>query len=153
MDERLEFREAVQGDIEKLMSIRFAVKENALNNRSLVTEQICRDFIFNRGKGWVCELNDEVLGFAIADLKDENIWALFVHPEHEGKGIGKALHQIMMDWYFDQGKKWVWLGTAPHTRAEQFYQNRGWSAKGQQPNGETRFEMTAEDWHKFQDES
>src|SRR4029079_6875161 len=141
MDEKMEFREARPQDISKLMEIRFAVTENVLNNPSLVTEKICEEFLFNRGKGWVCVVNDELLGFAIADLKEQNIWALFVHPEHEGKGIGKSLHQIMLDWYFDQGKQWVWLGTTPKTRAEVFYQKQGWIQKGVQVNGEIRFEM------------
>ena len=133
------------------MAIRFAVKENILNNPSLVTEEICTEFLFSRGKGWVCEVNDELLGFAIADLKEENIWALFVHPAYEGKGIGKSLNQIMLDWYFDQGKQWVWLSTAPNTRAVGFYIKQGWSQKGVQANGELRFEMTAEAWEKQTD--
>jgi len=149
----MEFREARPQDISKLMEIRFAVTENVLNNPSLVTEKICEEFLFNRGKGWVCVVNDELLGFAIADLKEQNIWALFVHPEHEGKGIGKSLHQIMLDWYFDQGKQWVWLGTTPKARAEGVYQKQGWIQKGVQVNGEIRFEMTAEAWQKLLDQS
>ena len=101
-----------------------------------------------RGKGWVCEINSEIVGFAIADLKENNIWALFIHPEHEGKGIGKQLHQLMLDWYFNQQKNSVWLGTAPNTRAESFYRKAGWRETGVRPNGEIRFEMTRDEWAK-----
>jgi GNAT superfamily N-acetyltransferase len=50
-----------------------------------------------RGKGWVCEINNEIVGFSIADLKGNNIWALFLRPEFEKLGIGKRLHDIMLD--------------------------------------------------------
>ena len=149
--ENIEYREAVQSDVEQIMVIRFAVNENKLSNPQLVTAKDCEEFLFQRGRGWVCEWHGKVVGFAIADLKEENIWALFVHPDHEGKGIGKSLHQIMMDWYFDQDKEWVWLGTAPGTRAESFYISQGWTQKGLRQNGELRFEMTNEEWQKFLD--
>ena len=52
---------------------------------------------------------------------------------------------------FDQDKEWVWLGTAPGTRAENFYKSQGWTQKGLHQNGELRFEMTNEEWQKFLD--
>ena len=75
-----------------------------------------------RGKGWVCEAGGHIVGFAIADLQDENIWALFIQPGYEGKGIGKRLHDDMLDWYFEQNKESVWLGTSPRTRARKVLQ-------------------------------
>ena len=149
--ENIEYREALPSDVDQIMVIRFAVNENKLSNPQLVTAKDCEEFLFQRGRGWVCEWHGKVVGFAIADLKEENIWALFVHPDHEGKGIGKSLHQIMMDWYVDQDKEWVWLGTAPGTRAENFYKSQGWTQKGLHQNGELRFEMTNEEWQKFLD--
>jgi GNAT superfamily N-acetyltransferase len=86
------------------------------------------------------------MGFAIADLKEENIWALFILPEHEGKGIGRQLQRIMLDWYFKQDKTSVWLGTSPNTRAESFYRKAGWRETGKRANGELRFELTSDEW-------
>jgi GNAT superfamily N-acetyltransferase len=71
----------------------------------LVTDKDCVEYLTLRGKGWVCEMA-QLVGFAIADLIDNNIWALFVHPDFEGKGIGKTLHDMMLDWYFFSKKKW-----------------------------------------------
>ena len=88
-------------------------------------------------------------GFAIADLEGYNIWALFVLPECEGKGVGKVLQQVMLDWYFAQTRETVWLGTAPGTRAEKFYRQSGWTPMGMRKNGEARFEMAFEDWQKL----
>src|SRR5947207_1888531 len=68
-----------------------------------------------------------------------------LETEHEHKGIGKRLHDLMLDWYFSQTKETVWLGTAPNTRAEIFYRKSGWKETGRRANGEIKFEMTAYD--------
>jgi len=143
------FREAKIEDIKQIQTVRNAVKENTLSNPALVTDADCENFMFHRGKGWVCETDNRIVGFAIADLKEDNIWALFLHPEFEGKGIGKKLHQMMLDWYFSTGKENVWLGTAPNTRAEKFYTNAGWKRNGMHGENEVKFEMTKQDWLKM----
>jgi GNAT superfamily N-acetyltransferase len=139
------FREATINDIEGLSVVRMAVKENVLNNPALVTHQDYQDYLTTHGKGWLCETEGKIVGFAIVDTVDNNIWALFVSPEYDKRGIGKKLHQLMMDWYFNHTDAKVWLGTAPGTRAEQFYNLRGWKAAGMHGK-EVKFEMTKADW-------
>ncbi|MEJ7822257.1 MAG: GNAT family N-acetyltransferase [Chitinophagaceae bacterium] len=99
------FREAQVSDIQQIQIVRHSVKENILSNPALVTDKDCEEFITVRGKGWVCEINGNVVGFSIADIKENNVWALFVHAAHEAKGIGKRLQKEMLDWYFSQTKK------------------------------------------------
>ena len=135
------FREAQPGDIAQIQTVRNLVKENKLSNSALVSDKDVEEFLFMRGKGWVCEIDLLVVGFAIVDLKEHNIWALFVHPDHDTKGIGKKLHGLMMRWYFTQTKETVWLGTAPGTRAEKFYRMQGWKEVGVHGKGEIKFEM------------
>jgi GNAT superfamily N-acetyltransferase len=106
-------------------------------------------YITQRGKGWVCEVDDCIVGFAIADLKGNNIWALFIHPHFEKKGIGKQLHDTMLHWYFTQTNTKVWLSTSPHTRAESFYRKCGWKEVGTHGKDEIKFEMTFDDWAKL----
>src|SRR5437870_2375287 len=120
------FREANREDIPAIQVVRNSVKENVLSNPALVTDKDCEDYMFTRGKGWVCESGGMIVGFAIADLVDDNIWALFVHPDYEKRGIGRKLHSMMLDWYFNQAKEKVWLSTAPNSRAEGFYRVVGW---------------------------
>ncbi len=143
------FREAIKADIPQMQIVRNAVKENRLSNPALVTDADCEEFILVRGKGWVCEIDDVVVGFAIADLQDNNIWALFVTPAFAEKGIGKKLHSIMLKWYFEQTQTKVWLGTEPNTRAEIFYGNAGWKKVGMHGSNEVKFEMTYNDWKSF----
>jgi len=140
------YREATTSDIPQIQIVRHTVKENTLSDPALVTDADCEEFVTRRGKGWVCEIEEEIVGFSIVDLKEHNIWALFLRPEFEGKGIGKELHRLMMDWYFDQTKEKAWLGTAPNTKAEKFYELQGWKNVGRVNKGEVKFEMNYEDW-------
>ena len=141
-------REAKINDIHQIQIVRNLVTENTLSDPNLVTNKDCEFFLFTKGKGWVCEINNEIVGFSIVDLIDNNIWALFINPEFEKKGIGKQLHKIMLDWYFNQTKKNVWLGTSPKTRAENFYRKAGWIEIGLHGNNEIKFEMTFENYKK-----
>ena len=139
-------REAKIDDIKQIQVVRNSVTENTLSNPDLVTDDDCEVFITVRGKGWVCEIDHQTVGFAIADLVGNNIWALFIDPKFEKKGIGQQLHNVMLNWYFAQTKDTVWLGTAFHTRAEQFYRKAGWTEVGTNGTKEIKFEMTYNDW-------
>lgn len=139
-------REATVNDIDNYMVVRMAVKENRLNNPALVTKKDNENYLTIYGKGWVCEINNQIVGFSIVGLAERNVWALFVHPEFEGKGIGKRLHNIMLDWYFLQTKETIWLGTAPATRAAFFYKKAGWIEAGTHGKDEIKFEMTFDKW-------
>ena len=141
-------REARIDDIGQIQIIRNSVTENTLSHPNLVTDQDCKEFISQRGKGWVCEIDKQIVGFAIVDLMGNNIWALFLDPEFEGKGIGQLLHKSMLDWYFTQTKDKVWLGTDFNTRAEKFYRRAGWTEVGKNGSEEIKFEMTHSDWSK-----
>lgn len=142
-------REASVFDIVQIQMVRNAVRENRLTDPALVTDRDCEEYLTRRGKGWVCEWQDQIAGFAIADVLEHNIWALFVHPDFEGRGIGRQLHDRMLDWYFSQTSHRVWLSTAPGTRAEKFYRKAGWEEAGMHGKGEVRFEMTDERWKKY----
>ena len=140
-------REAVVADIQQIQIVRNSVTENTLSNPNLVTDEDCETFLTVRGKGWVCEIEGQIVGFSIVDLKENNIWALFLDPEFEKKGIGRQLHDIMLDWYFTQSQKDIWLGTTPNTRAEVFYEKSGWVKTGNHGTDEVKFELTFDRWN------
>jgi GNAT superfamily N-acetyltransferase len=143
-------RQATIADIPAIQLVRNAVRENRLSNPSLVTNEDCETFLTQRGKGWVNVVDDTVVGFAIADLQGNNIWALFLLPQYERQGIGKKLHQTMLHWYFANTHTTLWLSTAPGTRAENFYHKAGWTVVGTYGKGEVKFEMRFEDWQTLQ---
>jgi len=137
-------------DISQIQVVRNLVKENRLSDPALVPDSDVQDYITRRGRGWVCEINGQIIGFAIADLVDNSIWALFIHPDFEKMGIGKKLHDEMLNWYFSETDKAVWLGTSPKTRAEIFYRKAGWKEVGIHGKGEIKFEMTKDEWRTLQ---
>src|SRR5690242_18549091 len=101
------FREATVEDIPQIQVVRNAVLENRLSNPALVPDSDCEDYITVRGKGWVCIADNHVVGFSIVSITDRNVWALFVQPGFDKQGIGKILHDDMMDWYFNQTSETV----------------------------------------------
>lgn len=139
----MNFRRATVEDIEGMFVVRMAVLENRLSDPALVTHAACRAMLLEKGAGWVCEVEGRLVGFAIVDLTRSNIWALFVEPPFERKGIGRKLHDLMVTWSFAAGQSRLWLSTGPGTRAEAFYRKAGWIETGIEQNGEIRFELSS----------
>lgn len=139
-------REATMHDIQQIQIVRNAVTENTLSDPGLVTDADCLIFLTERGKGWVYEIDHQIVGFSIVDMQDNNIWALFLQPAFEKQGIGRQLHDIMLNWYFAHTQNNVWLGTSPNTRAENFYRKLGWVEIGVHGKNEIKFEMTFDNW-------
>ena len=123
----MNIRQATLLDIPAMSAIRLSVKENRLSDPSRVTEQMYRDYLELLGRGWVAEVGGEVVGFSYADKNDASIWALFVSPDYEGRGIAKRLLQVAVDWLFALGHESVHLSTSKDTRADRFYTGQGWT--------------------------
>ena len=143
----MNFRQATTEDIPQIQIVRNSVKENQLSNPNLIPDNLVEEFITKRGKGFACEIDKKIVGFSIVDFVENNVWALFLLPEFEGKGIGKKLHQLMLDEYFSKTKETIWLSTEANSRAETFYKKHGWKNAGFHGN-EVKFEMSFEDWRK-----
>jgi GNAT superfamily N-acetyltransferase len=143
------FRVAGVVDIPQIQIVRNAVTENTLSDPALVPDAAVEDYITRRGKGWVCEITDIIVGFSIVSVLDKNVWALFIQPGFDKRGVGKRLHEEMMKWYFAQTNETIWLSTSPGTRAEQFYRKAGWTEVGTYGKGEIKFEMSAKQWENF----
>ena len=118
-------RKASESDIPRLTEIRSSVQENILTNPAIVTEEHYRWFI-GEGLIWVWDEDDLVLGFAAGDTRSGWIWALFVDPGYEGRGIGKALFPYACQSLKDAGHRTASLSTAAGSRAEKFYHDAGW---------------------------
>lgn len=122
-----------------IQHVRHAVRENRLVSTRISDEDV-RIAIEQTGRGWVIESDGEVIAFAIANATNGNVWALFVHPDHERRGHGRTLHDTMVDWLRAQGIRRIWLTTEPGTRAQSFYEAAGWQLVGPTDHGELRYE-------------
>ncbi|MCC6407541.1 MAG: GNAT family N-acetyltransferase [Planctomycetes bacterium] len=116
-----------------------AVRENRLVTLVISPADYERELALT-GRGWVAEVDGELVGFAIGNAIRGNVWALFVDPEHERSGHGRRLHDAMVAWLWSRGLERIWLTTDPGTRAERFYLAAGWRATGRVGN-EVRYEL------------
>lgn len=86
---------------------------------------------------WVAELDGAVIGFAGAgpcrDPDGESLgelYAIYVLPEHQGVGAGRALMEAATAWLagrFEEATLWVLEG---NDRTRFFYEHLGWRADG-----------------------
>jgi GNAT superfamily N-acetyltransferase len=133
-------RRATFGDIDRLMEIRAAVRENVLSDPRSVTRADYERFI-GLSRVWISEDDGLVTGFSASDERDGTIWALFVAPDQEGQGTGRSLlaracHDLRTDGYAQAR-----LGTDPGTRADRLYRHLGWVDTGRDDGGEVIFEL------------
>lgn len=136
---RFKIRTASIADIPAMHRIRGSVQENRLSDPQRVTEASYLPYI-NERSAWVAETDAGVAGFSIIDVAAKSVWALFVDPEAEGGGIGRALHHRMLGWAREQGIGQLSLSTSKGTRAERFYKGAGWIEAGPASDGEVRFQ-------------
>ena len=140
------FREARVVDIPALCGVRLSVAENVLSDPRKATPEMYAAYLRGAGKGWLCEIDGEVVGFSVASLTDASIWALFVKPGCEGRGIGARLLKLATDWLFDMGASSISLSTDANTRADRLYESLGWRRGETNADGEVsyRLDRTAE---------
>ena len=131
-------RRATHADIARIMAIRHAVRENRLSDPNVVTAADCARFI-DRAEIWVWVAEGVVQGFSAGDPDNGEIWALFVDPGHEGRGIGRALLAQACATLRSAGHGAATLGTDAGTRAERFYRTAGWIDGGTNAKGEVVF--------------
>jgi len=120
--------------------VRLAVRENTLSSPDRITEADYVDAMDRLGQSWVVEVDGEIVAFA-SGLNTGNVWALFVHPDCEGRGYGKLLHATLVSWLRSLGQNPLWLTTGPGTRAERFYTSLGWQPRGMVDGGDIRLEL------------
>ena len=118
-------RWATDADVTRIFEIRSNAGENKLDDPARVTVEDVRSFIADTGM-FVCEDGEKIVGFSAADTRDGSIWALFVDPAYEGRGIGRALFEQACAVLRQAGFEQLWLTTDRGTRAERFYRAAGW---------------------------
>lgn len=131
-------RSAKHDDIPRIDAIRASVRENRLLDPLSVTHADIVWFV-NHGPIHVWQEADSVQGFAAGDPRDGSVWALFVDPSSEGRGIGQALIAATCASLRQAGHRVATLRTGAGTRAERFYLRNGWTAQGLDERGELIF--------------
>jgi GNAT superfamily N-acetyltransferase len=133
-------RQATMADAPEIWRVRYAVTENTLTP-GYITDADVREALEDTGRGWVGVVDGQVTGFAIGIATTGNIWALFIDPAWQGRGHGARLHDVMVDWLFEQGLERLWLQTGTDTKARRFYEAHGWQDCGVCNEWEHRYEL------------
>src|SRR5262249_31852714 len=112
----IEVREARPEDVAGIFHVRVSVRENHLDLEQLrqpgiTPDSIARDFEAQHRKGFVAEEHGRVVGFSIGDVESECVWALFVLPAYEGRGLGRRLLGAVVSWLWECSAQRVWLTT------------------------------------------
>lgn len=131
-------RQAVATDIDRLVVIRSAVRENRLRDPGSVTREDYDAFLLGK-LIWVAEVDGQIAGFSAGDPRDGTIWALFVDPAFEGAGLGAVLLSRACDDLKAAGHGTVRLSTDPGTKAARLYRKLGWQETGLTAEGEMEF--------------
>lgn len=75
-----------------LFDVRVATHENRLTRDELtalgITEATVKLRLSGSYKGWLCEVENKVVGFAMGDRATSEMWVIAVLPEYIGQGIG-----------------------------------------------------------------
>jgi GNAT superfamily N-acetyltransferase len=123
-------------DLPVITQIRTSVAENHLSVAQMeaigITHRTIGEAMTRGDLGcWVAEDNGDPVGFAMAERKQAEIFALFVRPAQEGNGYGSALLAACEAWLKLQGVSTARLTTGEGTRAFTFYQRHGWRPTGE----------------------
>jgi len=136
-------RLASVADIDAIFDIRTSVRENHLSRDQLaemgITPETIRQAILESPCVWIAEVDGAPAGFSMADAEDGCVFAAFVLPEFEGRGLGRSLMDKAEAFLF-QHHRTIWLETAEASRASGFYRSLGWLVVEHLPGGDVRFE-------------
>ena len=132
------FREIRAADIDELLRVRAATRENALSKERLAlmgitAASIAESLTGGTVKGWACSCESRIVGFCMGDSASGEVLVLAVLPEAEGRGVGKTLLSLVVDWLGSFRPTRIWLGAPrdPHVRAYGFYRALGWKPVGE----------------------
>src|SRR5689334_10557011 len=79
-----------------------------------------RDHVLKKNHVWVVEVDDHPVAFMA--MENDFIDQLYIHPDYQGRGIGKAL----LDFARERSPEHVWLYTLQvNVNARTFYEKNG----------------------------
>lgn len=122
-------RLALPSDLADIFRVRTSVRENHLSVEQMaqmgITQEAVAGMLSGSPCAWVAVVDGEVVGFSMIDIEEASLFAAFVLPAHEGKGLGGKLVAAAEERLFELHSE-IWLETGRDTRAAGFYRSLGW---------------------------
>lgn len=139
----IRIKPAEAADVVGIFNVRTSVNENVLTIEELadmgITPGSVTTMITTEPCAWVAVENGKVVGFSMINQEEGSLFAAFVLPTHEGRGVGRSLVTEAEKHLFDRHAS-CWLETGSTTRAAGFYRNLGWSNEQDVGDGDIRLE-------------
>lgn len=140
-------RRATVADIETLFDIRTSVRQNHLSREQMaelgITPAVLEEALEAGPCAWIAEVDGSAGGFAMVDRASAEVFALFVRPEWEGRGMGSALLRAAEAELFREHER-IWLLTdgGDEIRANGFYLKQGWELVTRVDERDVRYEKS-----------
>lgn len=136
-------RPANTADVDAIFHIRTSVKENHLSRDQMadmgITPEAIKETIAAEPCAWLAEVDGHPVAFAMVDMEEGCVFAAFVLPEYEGRGLGrKLIAEAEAGLFFEH--ETIWLETDGKSRAYGFYTRLGWTPVSTDENGDVRLE-------------
>ena len=142
----MQIRKATPEDVATIFDVRCSVKENHLSLAEQAELDIMPATVVEMILGGdylvpVALAGGEIVAFAMAQISEGYVFALFVRPEHERKGLGRVLMREVESGFMGHGVTDAWLctGSEAGIRAPGFYRHLGWIESGIMEDGQLRF--------------
>lgn len=138
-------RVATRKDVDSLFEIRTSVEQNHLSREQMaalgITPQVLGQAIEDSECVWIAEVEGQPLAFVMIDRETGELFAMFVRPGHENRGLGRRLMGVAEAALFEQHER-IFLITdgRQDIRANGFYQRLGWELAGQEDHDDVRYE-------------
>ncbi len=119
-------------DLSEIIELRGRTRENPFSRKDLlkigIIEESVTEMLRTTHRGWLCEENEKIAGFAIGDGKTGELWVIAVLPEFECRGIGSLLMAAVEGWLAEIGWQefWLWTSSDSKKQAFSFYMKHGW---------------------------
>ena len=130
--------------------IRTAVVQNHLSREQMaelgITPQVVADSMREAPCVWLAELDGRPVAFAMVDLAEGEVFALFVLPSHENLGLGRQLMAVAEAALFEHHDTLFLITDGrDQIRANGFYQRLGWAVVDTAEGDDVRYQK-----HKVQ---
>ena len=142
----MKLRAATPRDVEDLFAIRCSVNENHQSREELATLGVTVESVAEMIRGGdyittIAEVDGRPVGFTMAQTSEGYVFAAFIRPEYEGRGIGRTLMQAAEDGMRRAGVEEARLSTGAdrRLRAVGFYRHLGWREAGLLEDGQIIF--------------
>ena len=142
----MQIHPATPEDVAAIFDVRCSVRENHMSREELavlsITPKTVREMI--TGGDYIVPvalIDGKIAGFAMARISEGYVFALFVRPEYEGKGLGRALMNEVESGLMEHGVTDARLhtGSEKGIRAPGFYRHFGWIESGVMEDGQLKF--------------